>query len=241
MELQLWLKKHSISYDSTALRKELLLICQANKQPAKYVLDEYVSKTTDHRIVRLPPYHCQYNPIEMIWSLTKRYFDTHVGRNNDFSLENTDKIWLEALESVTPEFWRSCCEHTERQILEDYASQVADETEPSYQIRIMCDDDDFVDDEDFEIMELRPEDVTVKSNDRSPSSSLALFNVKQTVRRVLFDSEMVEYRRSRQNLIILSTYALIFHRVNRILTRKRVMRFLVLLMSPPPFPYQIFQ
>ena len=30
-----------------------------------------IAREHGHEIVRLPPYHCQYNPIEMIWSQLK--------------------------------------------------------------------------------------------------------------------------------------------------------------------------
>ncbi|XP_028982274.1 uncharacterized protein LOC107042702 [Diachasma alloeum] len=157
-QLHLWLEKHKIPFDSTGTRKELLLLCKANKQPVRYELDEYVASKTPHEIVRLPPYHCQYNLIEMIWSLVKRYFDTHVGRDNDFSEANTRKIWAEALVSITPEQWRTCCEHAERRILEDYAREVGDDIEPSYEIHIPCPNEDFIDDEDLEVMEFLEED-----------------------------------------------------------------------------------
>ncbi|XP_011310411.1 uncharacterized protein [Fopius arisanus] len=200
-ELQSWLDSQHIDYEVTSLKRELLLICKAHKRPAQYALDEYVKTKSTHEIVRLPPYHCQYNPIEMVWSLTKRYFDAHVGRNNDFSLENTDKIWAEALASVTPEFWMNCCRHTERLILEDYAREVGNDMEQSYEIRITCDNEDSIDEEDFEMMEFRvegdPNDsermdvgVTVISNTTCTSSQSPLVNNERSVCRSLFDCSM---------------------------------------------------
>jgi len=36
----------------------------------KYKLDS-VALQMGHEVVRLPPYHCQYNPIELIWAQVK--------------------------------------------------------------------------------------------------------------------------------------------------------------------------
>ena len=38
-----------------------------------YVIDE-IAKAADHKVVRLPPYHCELkNPIEMAWAQMKGY------------------------------------------------------------------------------------------------------------------------------------------------------------------------
>nr|XP_011313120.1 PREDICTED: uncharacterized protein LOC105272618 [Fopius arisanus] len=96
------------------------------KKPVKYELDELVKITTEHRILRLPPYHCIYNPIELIWGLAKRYFDAHVDPNHDYSDEMTKRVWADALATITPEVWRECCTKVKRKIVEDYKRDVAD-------------------------------------------------------------------------------------------------------------------
>lgn len=32
-----------------------------------------IAQEAGHGVVRLPPYHCQYNPIELIWGQVKSY------------------------------------------------------------------------------------------------------------------------------------------------------------------------
>ena len=39
--------------------------------PIKYVLDEIAARSS-HVILRLPPYYCELNPNEMVWSTLKR-------------------------------------------------------------------------------------------------------------------------------------------------------------------------
>lgn len=39
-------------------------------QEKKYELDE-IALSMGHKVIRLQPYHCQYNPIELIWAQIK--------------------------------------------------------------------------------------------------------------------------------------------------------------------------
>ncbi|CAH2088749.1 unnamed protein product [Euphydryas editha] len=64
--------------DITMLKLELLRLVNLNKPPTpKYILDE-LAKSFGHTFLCLPPCHCQYNSIEMIWDQIKAY----AARNN---------------------------------------------------------------------------------------------------------------------------------------------------------------
>jgi len=53
-----------------------------------------------HEVIRLPPYHCQYNPIELIWAQVKGEI---ANKNNSFRIaENLANI---AIENVTVDNW----------------------------------------------------------------------------------------------------------------------------------------
>lgn len=43
----------------------------------KYVIDE-LAETHNRKILRLPPYHCELNPIELAWASVK----SHIKKNN---------------------------------------------------------------------------------------------------------------------------------------------------------------
>ena len=45
-----------------------------------------------HQIVRLPPYHCRYNAIELIWTQVKSY----IAKRNDFRMANAKFLLTEA-------------------------------------------------------------------------------------------------------------------------------------------------
>ncbi|KAL4088851.1 hypothetical protein QTP88_023935 [Uroleucon formosanum] len=63
-----WLTENNISFNSTMFKPQLYDIIRKHKQVfIKYSLDGILSKE-GHDIIRLPPYHPDLNPIEMIWS-----------------------------------------------------------------------------------------------------------------------------------------------------------------------------
>lgn len=65
-----------------------------------------------HEVLRLPPYHCIFNPIELIWGIVKNYYNKHVGRDGT-GRECSLAMWQEALDQITPEIWNNCVQHTE--------------------------------------------------------------------------------------------------------------------------------
>ena len=72
-----------------------------------------VSKTTreaGHTVLRLPPYHCDLNSIELIWWQLKRY----VAANNVTFKPDVQKLTERAFKTITAERWRSVCEHVKK-------------------------------------------------------------------------------------------------------------------------------
>ena len=69
-----WLQRHNIPHNSSNTRLELLELVKqdAASKEKQYELD-LIAQEKGHRVVRLPPYHCQYNPIELIWAQVKGY------------------------------------------------------------------------------------------------------------------------------------------------------------------------
>ncbi|CAH2109196.1 unnamed protein product [Euphydryas editha] len=64
-------------------------------------------------LLRLPPYHCQHNSIEMIWAQIKDY----AARNNTtppFTANKMMGLLKEACNQVTPENCNSVVERTKR-------------------------------------------------------------------------------------------------------------------------------
>ncbi|KAL1424120.1 hypothetical protein MTO96_003619 [Rhipicephalus appendiculatus] len=64
-----------------------------------------------HDIVRLPSYHCEFNPIEMVWSQVKGYI---AANNRSFTLAGVEALLDEAIALVTPKNWARDCAHVVR-------------------------------------------------------------------------------------------------------------------------------
>ena len=69
-EIQQWLRRHNITFEEDMVKAELLTLVKNNKGADKYVIDE-MAKSTNRSILRLPPYQCELNPIELIWAQIK--------------------------------------------------------------------------------------------------------------------------------------------------------------------------
>ncbi|CAI6365855.1 unnamed protein product [Macrosiphum euphorbiae] len=68
----------------------------------KYVIDE-LAKENNKIVLRLPPYHSELNPIELVWAFVKRHVKTN---NTTFKLPDVQKLLHEGVELVTPEMWK---------------------------------------------------------------------------------------------------------------------------------------
>jgi hypothetical protein len=107
-EMQDWLKQNNIDFPDKFKKKELYtLIQQCKPRFQRYKIDE-LAKKFGHQILRLPPYHCDLNPEELIWSQVKH----HVAKKNkSFKMKDIQKLFEEALENVTPKDWENACRH----------------------------------------------------------------------------------------------------------------------------------
>lgn len=78
------------------LNQKLCELRERVPKEKKYELDE-IALQMGHEVVRLPPYHCQYNPIELIWAQVKG----KVAKNNTtFKFDDVETLLNGALDSV---------------------------------------------------------------------------------------------------------------------------------------------
>ena len=80
------------------------------------VAKEYIDTKYSEEILRLPPYHCKLNPIELAWAAEKNYV---AGGNKDMSLDSVEKLFRKKKGELSEDFWRKCVEHVEK-IVENY-------------------------------------------------------------------------------------------------------------------------
>ena len=105
--MQDWLVAHGIEFPEKALKRELYELIKLSNVDDKYAIDE-MAKASGHEIVRLPPYHCKLNPIELAWAQVKRY----IKKNNKlFTLTHVKELTLDGFTKVGPENWKKLVEH----------------------------------------------------------------------------------------------------------------------------------
>lgn len=71
------------------------------------MVDEYV-KDNNKTILRLPPYHCELNPIELAWSSVKSYVRTH---NSTYKIRDVQDLLKRGMKHVTAEMWTNFVGH----------------------------------------------------------------------------------------------------------------------------------
>ncbi|KAG8227150.1 hypothetical protein J437_LFUL001694 [Ladona fulva] len=97
-----WLTSKNINFDNDCLKRDLLfLVHQVQKDFEKFKVDE-LAKSTGCSVLRLPPYHCELNPIEMVWAQITHY----VSKNNTtFKKKSVERLISDSVGVVYPENW----------------------------------------------------------------------------------------------------------------------------------------
>jgi transposase len=71
-EIQQWMRDKNIVYEDDLLKAELLQIVRTHKHLyGDYVVDQ-MARQAGHTVLRLPPYHCELNAIELVWAQVKQ-------------------------------------------------------------------------------------------------------------------------------------------------------------------------
>jgi transposase len=61
-----------------------------------------------HFPLRLPPYHCKLNPIELVWAQLKKIIAKHNFNNNSIEFKN---LISKAFSEMDSNFWLNCIKH----------------------------------------------------------------------------------------------------------------------------------
>lgn len=72
-----------------------------------------IIKEHGYKVLKLPPYHCDLNAIEFVWSTVKRQIK---GRNVtcDLSLNTLENLLCQAIDDVSPQEWQAHCRDIEK-------------------------------------------------------------------------------------------------------------------------------
>ena len=72
-----WLSQHGVDYNYSDSRNKLLQLTKTANHEKCYIVDEIVMKH-GHLPLRLPPYHPDLNPIELVWGEIKGEVARHL-------------------------------------------------------------------------------------------------------------------------------------------------------------------
>ena len=117
------MQQNNIKYHPFETVIELLQKAEQYKSVVKmefYELDQ-LALERGHEIIRLTPYHCQCDPIKLMWAIVKGEV---AAKNKTFHLLDVEHLMHEALDRVTIVDWASHIAHTERLQEDDYHKEV---------------------------------------------------------------------------------------------------------------------
>lgn len=144
-EILSWLSENNIPHDASHNKLELMQLVDKNKGEKRYEIDE-VARTHGHEILRLPPYHCTFNPIELIWAQVKHQIRQNNSNSNQTILR-VEEITKEAINRVTPDNWKQCMKHT-RAVEDKYRANDVISEHLIEEFRITLTDSDFSSDDE---------------------------------------------------------------------------------------------
>ncbi|CAI5449940.1 unnamed protein product [Caenorhabditis angaria] len=162
-----FLLKKNINVNISMKKKELLEHFEeflenngGRRGVTKYVIDEF-AKLHGVEILRLPPYHCMFNPIELVWAQLKTFLRSKSDGDDDLaSLRQKAIDWLY---DFTPEQAQNCIRHAEnlenetRRLIEEQVQEAEERERQNAYLTTLDEYDSYDDfgtecdsDEDFE-------------------------------------------------------------------------------------------
>lgn len=138
-----WLTLHAIPFHSKMLKPELYSLIKLRKPAFKTFKIDALLSQHGHSVLRLPPYHPDLSPIELIWKSLKDYVEK---KNAHFTLDSAMQLVEEKCQSMTPEDWISRCRHVQ-DTEETYIAQEPAIDAVTEQLVIQVGDDSDADDD----------------------------------------------------------------------------------------------
>lgn len=112
--MQTWLQRHNVEFDMSLRKCDLLNLIKQHGSENVYKIDE-ILKAAGHEVLRLPPYHPDLNPIELVWGdITTQAQEGQVAKTEVDSNLDKKKNRLEQLfAKFSVEKWVNCDKHVQ--------------------------------------------------------------------------------------------------------------------------------
>ncbi|XP_054708384.1 uncharacterized protein LOC129218192 [Uloborus diversus] len=108
-----WLAAKSIIHSPDALKVELLELVKLNAPKHKTYKFDKLLQEHGFQVLRLPPYHCEFNAIEYVWADMKREI-RNINPTSDLNMDKLLKETENAISKISSSSWQSHCNHIEK-------------------------------------------------------------------------------------------------------------------------------
>ncbi|CAF4800551.1 unnamed protein product [Pieris macdunnoughi] len=108
--IKAWVQSNNIPYDDNWRKCQLLEAVKNHKSEPNYQIDE-ILKSHGHEVLRLPPYHCTLNLIELIWGIMKQKV---APKNVNRPASDIKSLTEEAFSQIGIDERRNSCEHVRK-------------------------------------------------------------------------------------------------------------------------------
>ncbi|CAB4493350.1 unnamed protein product [Rhizophagus irregularis] len=128
-----WLNAHNIVFSDELRKPELLELVQMNKEKVTFACVK-IAKQYEHEVSFTPPYHCELQPIEGIWSVVKGEVAHSGPHPNLLSVQNTllNAFKKKITSQVIIGFWRRALKNAKEYLEFDDNAQLMDEDFDEY-------------------------------------------------------------------------------------------------------------
>ena len=139
-QFQSWLTENKIPFKPDNLRSELWTLCKKYRMDKVSNVIDNIAKKCGHEVIRLPPYHCDLNAIELIWADEKNYV---ARENREMTLKSVEALFRERGSQITAEKFKKCIEHVKKVELSYWKTdRIIDQKMDKFEIALDANEDE---------------------------------------------------------------------------------------------------
>jgi len=102
-EIRMWLTGHGISWSEDLIKSELIGLVEGIREGICNYRVDILAREAGHDILRLPPYHGEFNPLMQVWDFVNEHIKKHIGNS---ALSDVQQLAKDAIERVTGPLWK---------------------------------------------------------------------------------------------------------------------------------------
>ena len=138
--------KNNVTHGTDALRSELWLLCKRHRDAKSCKIIDKIAERYGHEVLRLPPYHCDLNAIELIWANEKNFV---ARENTEMTMKFAEELFRRRRDELTPEICKKCVDHV-KEVENSYwkTDRIIDEKMDKLEFSMEDCDDDIMDEDD---------------------------------------------------------------------------------------------